>query len=355
MRLESYGYHAGIEASREELGLQGFAIGRVVAEHRERYVVATESGDTEAEVSGSLRFLAKSREDFPAVGDWVALSVDDSGTAIVHGILPRSSMISRQAVGGFGEIQIVATNVDHALLVQAVDRDFNLARLERYLAICRSSKVDPIVVMTKTDLVDSHRLAEIVRGIPERIGDVPVVAVSDRTDQGYAPLRAMLANGRTYCLLGSSGVGKSTLLNRLCGGDRMRTDAISESTGKGRHVTSHRALFVLEGGAHLIDNPGMREVGVVDSGRGLEVTFDHVLAFSGACRFRDCTHTAEAGCAVLDAVRRGEIGTGSYESFLKMEKERAHFESSVAERRKKDRAFGRMVDVYKKGKARDGF
>lgn len=355
MRLESYGYHAGIEASREELGLQEFAIGRVVAEHRERYAVATESGDTEAEVSGSLRFLAKSREDFPAVGDWVALSVDDSGTAIVHGILPRSSMISRQAVGGFGEIQIVATNVDHALLVQAVDRDFNLARLERYLTICRSSKVDPIVVLTKIDLVDSHRLAEIVGGISERIGNVPVVAVSDRKEQGYAPLQAMMAKGRTYCMLGSSGVGKSTLLNRLCGEDRMRTDGISTSSGKGRHVTSHRALFVLEGGMLLIDNPGMREVGVVDSGGGLEATFDHVLAYSGSCRFKDCTHTSEAGCAVLDAVHRGEVGAASYESFLKMEKERTYFESTALERRKKDRAFGKMKDVYKKGKARDGF
>jgi len=355
MRLESYGCDAGIEAARKERGLQEFAIGRVVAEHRERYVVATESDDIEAEVSGNLRFLAKNREDFPAVGDWVALSVDDSGTAIVHRILPRSSMISRQAVGGFGEIQIVATNVDHALLVQAVDRDFNLARLERYLTICRSSKVDPIVVLTKTDLVDSHRLAEIVGGIAERIGEVPVATVSDRTAEGYGALKAMIAKGRIYCMLGSSGVGKSTLLNRLCGGDRMRTDAISHSTGKGRHVTSHRALFVLEGGALLIDNPGMREVGVVDSGRGLESTFDHVLAFSGACRFRDCTHTTEAGCAVLDAVRRGEIGAASYESFLKMEKERAHFESSMVERRRKDRAFGKMVDAYKKGKARDGF
>ncbi|HOX52238.1 MAG TPA: ribosome small subunit-dependent GTPase A, partial [Fibrobacteria bacterium] len=259
MRLETYGYDARIESSRRESDLQEHGIGRVVAEHRERYVVATESGDIEAEVSGNLRNRATTREDFPAVGDWVALDEHGSGVAIVHGILPRSSTISRQAVGSFGEIQIIATNIDHALLVQALDRDFSLARLERYLTLCHCSGVEPIVVLTKADLVDPEELAAKMEGIAERIGGLPVVAVSDRLPQGYAALEATIVPGRTYCLLGSSGVGKSTLLNRLCGREAMRTDTISDSTGKGRHVTSHRALVVLESGALLVDNPGMRE------------------------------------------------------------------------------------------------
>lgn len=352
MRLETYGYDARIEASRCELGLGDLGVGRVVAEHRERYVVATESGDTEAEVSGILRHRATGREDFPAVGDWVALDEHASGTRIVHGILPRSSVISRQAVGAFGEIQIIATNVDHALLVQALDRDFNLARLERYLTICHSSSVDPVVVLTKTDLMDPAGVAESVDRVGRRIEGVPVVAVSDRGPQGYGALEAMLVPGRTFCLLGSSGAGKSTLLNHLCGRDLMRTDAISTSTGKGRHVTSHRALVVLENGAIIVDNPGMREVGIADEGSGLETTFDRLLSFARACRFRDCTHTTEAGCAVLDAVSRGEIGDASYRSYLKMEKEKAHFGATTAERHKKDRAFGKMLDVYKKESGR---
>lgn len=253
---------------------------------------------------------------------------------------------------GIGEIQIVATNVDHALLVQACDRDSNVNRLERYLTLCHSSNVAPIVVMTKTDLVDGEGLAGIIEGVGRRVGDIPVVAVSDRTPSGYAPLERLIEKGRTYCMLGSSGIGKSTLLNRLSGRDLMRTDAISGSTGKGRHVTSHRELVVLRGGGILIDNPGMREVGIADSDRGVETTFDRLLAHSKACRFRDCTHTTEAGCAVLDAVRRGEIDDDAYGSWRKLEKEKAHFESSIAERRRKDRAFGKMVDAYKKAKDR---
>lgn len=348
MRLEIYGYDARVEASRRQSGLQDFSIGRVVSEHKERYIVATESGDVDAEVTGNLRHSATCREDYPAVGDWVALAVHDAGTSIVHGVLPRFSTISRQAVGSFGEIQIIATNVDHALLVQALDRDFSLPRLERYLTICHSSRVDPIVVLTKIDLIEQERISEVVESVANRIGGIPVVAVSDRRPEGYGALEALIVAGKTYCMLGSSGVGKSTLLNRLCGRDFMRTDAISDSTGKGRHVTSHRALVVLEGGALLIDNPGMREVGIVDTDAGLETTFDRLLSFAGSCRFRDCTHTAETGCAVLEAVNKGEIGAGAHESYLKMEKEKAHFGSTVAERRKKDRAFGKMLDVYKK-------
>lgn len=355
MRLEAYGYDERVGEALRESGLQGFAIGRVVAEHRERYVVATESGDIEAEVSGILRHRAAGREDFPAVGDWVALDEQESGTSIVHGIVPRSSVISRQAVGSFGEIQVIATNVDHALLVQALDRDFNIARLERYLTLCHSSKVDPIVVLTKADLTDPAGVADAVGRVAQRIGGFPVVAVSDRGPGGYGALEELIVPGRTYCLLGSSGAGKSTLTNHLCGRELMRTDTISGSTGKGRHVTSHRALVAMECGALLIDNPGMREVGIVDADQGLETTFDHILSFAEACRFRDCTHTVEAGCAVLEGVRSGEIDSASYENYQKMEREKAHFGSTVAERRKKDRAFGKMLDTYKKGPGKRGF
>jgi ribosome biogenesis GTPase len=295
-----------------------------------------------------MRFSAVSREGFPAVGDWVALTIYDSDFSIIHTILPRFSTISRQAVGQFGEIQIIATNIDYALLVQAVDRDFNINRLERYLAICYSSKVNPIIVLTKTDLINELAKAEIIESINRRINNVAVFPISNETQDGYEALKMIIEPGKTFCMLGSSGVGKSTLLNNLSQRSIMRTDSISQSTGKGRHVTSHRELIVLENGGILIDNPGMREVGIVDTTYGLETTFDIIFSLSQNCKFKDCSHTNETGCSILKALENREIDQSSYENYLKMEREKTHFESSVVERRKKDKDFGKMIKNYKK-------
>ncbi|MEN6625048.1 MAG: ribosome small subunit-dependent GTPase A [Candidatus Sumerlaeia bacterium] len=353
MKLEDLGYRGELDAFRIENGLGEFEVGRVVAEHKERYIVGTERGELEAEITGNMRFSARGREDFPAVGDWAALIACDPDFCLIHKILPRYSMISRRAVGQFGQIQIIATNVDDAFLVQAADRDFNINRLERYLTICHASKVGPIVVLTKTDLIDQQKLDEIIQGIHRRIDNIPVIAISNQTRDGYEALRGVIEKGRTYCMLGSSGVGKSTLLNNLSGRAVMRTDAISERTNKGRHVTSHRELIVLDGGGILVDNPGMREVGIAEAAGGLETTFDKIFGLARDCKFKDCTHAGEAGCAVLEAVERGEIDRSSYESYMKMEREREHFESSVAERRKKDKDFGKMQKNYQKSMNRN--
>lgn len=348
MILEDLGYNNELEKSRIENKWSTFEIGRIVSEHKERYIVATEKGELEAEITGNLRFSAKCREDFPATGDWVCVTLYDQNFCIIHHILPRFSLISRQAVGQFGEIQIIATNIDYALLIQAVDRDFNINRLERYLTICFSSKVNPVVVLTKTDLVPGQTLVEITEAINQRIEQVPVVAVSNETLEGYDALKTLIEKGKTYCMLGSSGVGKSTLLNNLSGKAVMKTGAISSSTSKGKHITSHRELVVLDSGGILIDNPGMREVGIVDTTDGLTTTFEPIITISRYCRFNDCTHTTETGCAVLEAVEKGDIDKGAYESYLKMEKEKAHFESSVAQRRKKEKDFSKIVKDYKK-------
>jgi len=348
MKLEDLGYNDTFKKFRIEHNLKDFEIGRVISEHKERYVVKTEQGEFESEITGNLRFTAKSREDFPAVGDWVALTTYDSDFSIIRKILPRYSVISRKAIGQFGEIQIIATNIDYALLVQSADRDFNINRLERYLTICNSSKVSPIIVLSKIDLIEEHRRIEILENIEARIKNVPIIAISNESQYGYDKITAIIEKGKTYCMLGSSGVGKSTLLNNLSGKSIMRTDTISQSTNKGRHVTSHRELIILENGGILIDNPGMREVGIADSTSGLEITFDLIIKHSHTCKFKDCTHTCEAGCSVLEAVEKGEIDRTSYENFLKMEREKTHFESSVFERRKKDKEFGKMLKNYKK-------
>ena len=348
MILEDFGYNEKLEKLRIENNLKDFEIGRVVSEHKERYIAKTEKGECEAGITGNLRFSAKNREDFPAVGDWVALINYDSDFSIIHKILPRFSIISRQAVGQFAEIQIIATNIDYALLIQAADRDFNINRLERYLTICYSSNVSPIIVLTKTDLINEKIINEIIDSIHQRIKDIPVYAVSNETQDGYEALKMVIEKGKTFCMLGSSGAGKSTLLNNLSGRDRMRTDSISKSTGKGRHVTSHRELIVLENGGILVDNPGMREVGIADKENGLETTFRSIVNLTYNCKFKDCTHTFEIGCSVIEAVEKGEIDKSSYENYLKMEREKSHFESSVAERRKRDKDFGKMVKNFKK-------
>jgi ribosome biogenesis GTPase / thiamine phosphate phosphatase len=197
MTLEELGYNKDFEAFRIEQKINDFEIGRIIAEHKERYTVKTIQGEYEAEITGNMRFSAVSREDFPAVGDWVALTTYDSDSAIIHKILPRFSIINRQAVGHFGEIQIIATNIDYAFLIQAADRDFNINRLERYLTICYSSNVSPIILLNKIDLIDEQRLYELLESIKLRIKDVPVIAISNETQNGYETIRKTIEKGKT--------------------------------------------------------------------------------------------------------------------------------------------------------------
>lgn len=348
MRIEDLGYNDELEKFRIEHSLDHFEIGRIVTEHKERYSIKTAKGEYEGEITGNMRFTAKSREDYPAVGDWVTLTIYDVDSAIIHQVLPRFSVIKRQAVDQAGESQIIATNIDFAFIIQAIDRDFNINRLERYLTICNSSKVKPIIILSKIDLINESEVNEILDTIKARIKGVPVIALSNETLNGYESIMQIMEKGKTYCMLGSSGVGKSTLLNNLTGRSMMRTDSISQSTHKGRHITSHRELIVLESGGIIIDNPGMREVGIADTTSGLEITFDTIVQIAQNCRFKDCTHTSEIDCAVLKALENGELDSASYENYLKLEKEKAHFESSVEDRRKKDKEFGKMMKNYKK-------
>lgn len=347
MNLEDLGFNDTIEDYRIKQNLHNFEIGRVSSEHKERYVLRTASKNYDAELIGNLRFTAESRYDFPAVGDWVAFSEYDEGKALIHAIYPRKSIIERKAVGKTSQLQIIATNVDFGFIVQAVDRDFNINRVERYLTICNASKVEPIIVLSKTDLINQIDLEAIIIQISQRIKDIKILTVN-MLSNGYDQVKAVIEGGKTYCLLGSSGVGKSTLLNNISGKQQMRTGEISTSVNKGKHITSHRELFVLDNGGILIDNPGMREVGITDIKGGLETTFESILDYAQNCRFKDCTHLHEKGCAILEALESGEINQDSYSNFQKMEKEKIHFESDAMERKKKDKDFGKMVKNVKK-------
>ncbi|NRB58783.1 MAG: ribosome small subunit-dependent GTPase A [Winogradskyella sp.] len=347
MKLEDFGYNDTIKQLRTQHHFSEFEIGRVISEHKERYTVKTEQGDLDAEITGNLRYTAQSRMDFPAIGDWVAISEYDDHKVLIHFVYPRKSIIKRQAIGKTGEQQVIATNIDVAFIVQAVDRDFNINRLERFLTICNASQVKPIIILNKIDLIDDITLNQLLTKVKTRVAEVPIMAISNSSKTGIENVKAHIEKGKTYCLLGSSGVGKSSLLNNLAGKALMKTNTISSSTNKGRHVTTHRALIVLEHGGIIIDNPGIREVGIADAAGGIDKTFEKILVLADQCKFKNCSHTIETGCAVITAVEGGELDQLFYENYLKMKREEEHFETTVAEKRKKDKDFGKMVRQMK--------
>lgn len=348
MKLSDFGFDGEMRKHAEAMDLGGFQVGRIIEEQRDRYSLLAEAGEYDAEITGNLRFSAERSEDLPAVGDWVLASLLEHNFAVIHAILPRRSVLRRRALGTKGEAQIIAANVDGALLVQAADRDFNLNRLERYRIICAEAGVPSCVVITKTDLFPASYVEELARSVEARLPGAAVFAASNATQDGMEALGARLEAGKTYCLLGSSGVGKSSLINSLSGSALAKTGAISELTGKGRHVTSSRSLLVLESGAIIIDNPGMREVGMIDGEDGLEGAFDAIAALAKECRFADCTHTRESGCAVAEALEKGLLDKGLYNNYLKLRKEAEYFASTKAESHRKNREFGRMAKAYQK-------
>ncbi len=332
----------------EEKNLSDFSVGRVIREHRERYIVSDGLKEYEAEITGNLRYSAESRKDFPAVGDWVAMIIYESGQALIHKVLPRKSILQRQAVGKTGEIQIISTNIDVAFIVQSIDNNFNINRLERYLTICYSSGIEPLLLLSKTDLASKEEINNIVSKLQKRDKKIGYILLSNKTLDGIDRVMENIQHGKTYCVVGSSGVGKSTLINNLLNKSVLKTGSISRSTNKGRHITEHRELFVLENGGIIIDTPGMRELGVTDNKEGINTTFEDIEALASDCMFPDCKHINEKGCAVISAVNTGIIASESYHNYLKIRKEQQRFNSTVAEKKKKDKAFGKMIKNYYK-------
>ena len=353
MKLEKLGFNTSLAAHRQENGLNSFETGRVIAEHKDRYILLSEEGEFEAELIGNLRFNAESRYDLPAVGDWVAYTPYDENKALIHAVYPRHSILQRQAIGRSSQVQIIATNIDYGLIVLAVNRDFNINRVERYLTICNAAKVSPIVVLSKVDLIDDQELKSLLEQLSGRLKEIPVFPVSNESGFGLKALKAEIVGGKTYCMLGSSGVGKSTLLNTLMEKEVMQTGAISESIDRGKHVTSHRELILLKNGGMIIDNPGMREVGITSSSDGLELTFDDIYILAEKCRFNDCTHSNEEGCAVIDALEEGIIDEDSYQNYLKMLREQERLEISEHERRRKRKNMSKMIRRVVKNKYGD--
>jgi ribosome biogenesis GTPase len=322
VELHSFGWDEGFAADFQKFAADGFVPGRVTLEHQHIYTVHTGHSDLLATVSGGFRHRVAARREYPAVGDWVALRALEAGRrGVIHAVLPRRSKFSRKVAGDETDEQIVAANIDTVFLMMGLDADYSLRRMERYLATAHEGGASPVVVLNKADLCDD--VAARVTEVETAAGGAPVVAVSTKTDAQLASIQPYLASGRTIALLGSSGVGKSTLVNRLVGHNLQRTRAVRESDHKGRHTTTHRQLIVLPGGALLIDTPGLRELQLWDTGEGLGAAFDDIEALSPACRFRDCRHDMEPGCAVKAAVADGRVEERRLQSYLQLKREQA--------------------------------
>ncbi len=355
MTIKDLGFNNTPEDYIKENNLAGFIVGRVTQEHRERYIVSTGDTEYDAEITGNLRFSSVTRADFPAVGDWVAMSVYDLNMGIIHKVLPRKSVLERQAVGKHGEKQIISTNIDVALIIQSIDNNFNINRLERYLTICYSSGIEPVLVISKIDLSTEEEIKEVISKLDTREKKIKSILLSNTSHDGLDQILSMLQQGKTYCVVGSSGVGKSTLINNLLNRNILKTGPISLKTNKGMHITSHREMFVLENGAIIIDTPGMKELGVIENQEGIKTTFEEIFNLSLKCKFPDCTHTNENGCAILDALDKGEIDKDTLENYRKIQREQQRFQSTVAERRKKDREFGKMAKSVMQEKKKNKF
>lgn len=343
MQLSLLGWDETFSAAFAPYSESGLTAGRVVLQHNHIYTVATEAAEIHAQVSGRLRYDTASDNELPAVGDWVALRLSSGdGTALIQAVLPRRSKFSRKVAGRTTREQVVAANMDIVFLLVGMDNDFSPQRVERYLAAAWASGAGPVVVLNKLDLCANP--APLVAAIEEVALEVPVHAISALQGRGLESVAAYCLPRRTVALLGSSGVGKSTLINALLGEDVLPTAAVREHDARGRHTTTRRELiFIPHGGipkggipyagmstnrpgGMLIDTPGMRELQLWEADEGVQVTFDEIASLAPACRFRDCRHQHEPGCAVRAAVEAGELAPGRLNSLHKLQKELAWFD-----------------------------
>ena len=324
--LQNLGYDSQLDTFIQSHDLADFEIGRVIRESKQKYIIKTQLGNFNGQISGKLMHEAKSRADYPAVGDWVAIKQMEEREAIIHEILPRKTIIERQAIGRFGKKQTIAANVDTAFVLQDIAHDFNLNRLDRLIAIGFASKIHPVVILTKIDVEEKSELADKAAQIKKRFTDIPILFISNKSMEGFSAIQQLIEYGKTYCFIGASGAGKSTLINNLVGEKVMLTKSLREKSNKGQHTTSHRELFILKDSGILIDTPGMRELGIAESYKTLEATFEIIFTLSESCKYSDCTHLIEPGCAVRLALENNEIDQSYYDNFHKMKEEQNQFE-----------------------------
>jgi ribosome biogenesis GTPase len=354
MNLHSLGWSSFFAHSYEPYCKQGFTVGRVAIAHRNSYFLYTEQGELTAEVTGKLRHQAVGIQDFPAVGDWVvARAIEVEKQATIYAVLPRKSKFSRKMAGGKTEEQIVAANVDTIFLVSGLDHDFNLRRIERYLILTWESGANPVIVLNKADLCD--RIDERIAEVAAIAFGVPIVILSATNQQGLDALKPYLQPGQTVALLGSSGVGKSTITNQLSGADNQAVQSVRQGDDRGRHTTTHRELILLPTGGLIMDTPGMREIQVWAGEAGLQETFADIEALAEECRFRNCQHENEPGCAIQQALIEGTIDDSRFLNYQKLQRELSYLarrqdqRANLAEKEKWKKIHKTLQNQYKAG------
>lgn len=319
------GWNEALERSFQQYKALGYSVGRVFLEHKHMYRLYTEHGELLAEITGKMRHQATGRSAYPAVGDWVVIEPRLSeGKASIHAILPQFSKFSRKVAGLTTEEQIVATNINTVFLVNALNNDFNIRRIERYLIMAWESGANPVIVLSKADLCDDVE-SKVAQVEAVAIG-VSIHVISATNQEGIDELQPYLGTGQTVALLGSSGVGKSTLVNTFLGKDAFAVQAVREGDDRGRHTTTHRELVLLPQGGAIIDTPGMRELSLWESESGIADTFGDIEALAQQCFFRDCTHTTEPQCAVNAALVEGTLDQARYKNYSKLQRELAYLE-----------------------------
>jgi ribosome biogenesis GTPase len=351
--MEDLGYNSFFQTSRVELGLDDFSVARVINESKGAYKVKNADGEYLAKITGKIMFHANSREDYPAVGDWVAIKETDGGRAVIRGVLSRKTIMKRKygdkdRQGEKNQTQVIATNIDVAYVVESVDRDYNLNRLERYFAIARDGGIEPVAILNKIDLLSKRELDLKLAEIRSRLGEVKIISTSTVNDEGLNELRDNIVKGKTYCFLGSSGVGKSSLINKLMREKNIKTGNVGLRSGRGKHVTTSREMYFLSGGGIVIDNPGVREVGMTDVNVGIDDIFHEIIDMAKKCKYADCTHMHEPGCEVLLALKTGKLDKNKYLNYTRVKRESHHYEMNETEKREKGRQFGKFIKKAKK-------
>ena len=323
---------------------------RVIIQEKGLYTISYDGSEKIAEVSGKFRYDAKEPSDFPAVGDYVVASWPEDGShSIISSVFPRKSAFVRKAAGMVHEEQVVAANIDTVFICMSLNQDFNIRRLERYIAVTWDSGATPVIVLTKADLCDD---------VEEKIAEVESVSVgvdiisTSSKEEDIDSLSQYLASGKTYAFIGSSGVGKSTLINTLLGVNMIKTSGIREDDDKGRHTTTHRELISLKNGAFVIDTPGMREIGIMNSEEGVETAFSDIEELISLCRFSNCTHTNEPGCEVLKAIEEGRLDVDRWNSYRKLATENLYNTNEAEYMKAKKEKFKEIAKVNKKRKAK---